>query len=441
LNPMSAPPVPETWSSSTAPLNAIPPPLADPPVLQSAGTQKDPAQQVEEFALEVIGQAKSLWEEAGKDIEDKNMPESLQKDLLPRDKKLAEALQALVASGSDVDPRSALSQHMQRDLTTDDKAKLKAMCHKDKKAFRAEWAAKKLSNYTEEKTHMQAWKKIDTSKGIYMSASRVFQEEGGTVADIEAAKNTVTKCAMMGTPFVEWNGWSERFDFLYMKKEVREEMTKSWSSFQSWRSGPAALGNGGGSGPAALGNGGGSGQKSETLALADGFATPVPPATPKPLPSELSTEKARGQKRKTAADPQTEKDPKEKEIEDKQKEHAKKAQKALNDAVKVKAKSFRIVKAAENLFESIANDAQWKWASDDTTKDLKKALQVVTKAKNDFSKTFEAHELTDVKKRFTPEQLVKLCKAYTDVFDSRLDAVLKETTKLTKMHLIHTNQD
>ncbi len=123
---------------------------------------------------------------------------------------------------------------------------------------------------------MQDWKKVDISMGVYMSASRVFQEEGGTLADIQAAKNTVTKCAMMGAPFVQWNGWSERFDVLYMKREVREEMTKSWSSFQSWRS----IGNGGGSGPAALGDV--SVPKTEPLALADGFATPAVAATPAP---------------------------------------------------------------------------------------------------------------------------------------------------------------
>ena len=69
---------------------------------------------------------------------------------------------------------------MMRELSTEQKAALKSMNHADKKSFRLGWAEQRLNDSMEEKTFTHDWRKVDVTKGTYMSASKMFLEEGGT---------------------------------------------------------------------------------------------------------------------------------------------------------------------------------------------------------------------------------------------------------------------
>ena len=59
-------------------------------------------------------------------------------------------------------------------------------------------------------------KKVDITNGEYMSVSAVI----------------VRCCISMGYPFIHWNGFTERFDVLYLTKIKREEFSKAWELYK-----------------------------------------------------------------------------------------------------------------------------------------------------------------------------------------------------------------
>ena len=66
-----------------------------------------------------------------------------------------------------------------------------------------------------------------------MSASKVFQEEGGTAADLEPTMLLLGKLIKMGHPWTALNEGTERIDFLDFRKGFKETMTRSWRIFAS----------------------------------------------------------------------------------------------------------------------------------------------------------------------------------------------------------------
>ena len=67
-----------------------------------------------------------------------------------------------------------------------------------------------------------------------MSASRLWQEEGGTAADVGPSLLHIKRCAEMGYPFCRWNDMTQRYDFLWLATEWREELTKKWNIFERY---------------------------------------------------------------------------------------------------------------------------------------------------------------------------------------------------------------
>ena len=164
--------------------------------------------------------------------EDYDEAEVILPGLNNRDANFAKHLKEVVDSGKIPDSRGPISQRMARELTDAEKQELKGMNNQQKNDFRKSWAAKKLTVFTERQVLEKTWKKIDVTKGVYMSASKVFQEEGGIAHDVIAAKNILNKCIQMGFPYCKYNSWTERYDYLYMRHEYKETLAKSWSLFQ-----------------------------------------------------------------------------------------------------------------------------------------------------------------------------------------------------------------
>ena len=127
---------------------------------------------------------------------------------------------------------SPLTQNMMRELGKLDKEKCKSMSGQEKKTFREKWALQVLDTYIEKQIYEESWRRVDATKGSYMSATRVFSMEGGTASDIDATKKHLSKCISMGAPFILYNPLTERFDFLWFERGFTEEMTKCWSLFQ-----------------------------------------------------------------------------------------------------------------------------------------------------------------------------------------------------------------
>lgn len=450
----SAPKIPMSWEEAFKPLDDIPAgqpePEARADVAEFANVEKeDQADNDEKKEQEPAAKAERLdpgdlpsGEMFGKLIEDfgaaavaaaplagagacGNQPanSAVMKDgVNARDTGFATSLQGLIDEDKDIDSRSAVSQRMMRELTSAQKSDLKGMTHTDKKAFRRGWAEKRLGDFKEEKTFVHDWRKIDVTKGTYMSASKVFLEEGGTAADIEPCKRILQKCASMGPPFVLYNQFSERHDYLYLRKEFAEEMTKSWTLYQKWSDAATAPA------PAAAASAG----VAPRVQASVGASAAAEVATEAGLETPLAGANA-GKRKRAAGEPTPEKP----EKDDKKRE----GQKAITEATKVKAKYFKIMKATEEMFDAVKGDKAWEWAkSATTTARVQQVYDQITACQNLFSKAFHTHELADVKKQFPAELLVKNCSEYVNSFAKRLDELSKETCKLNKMHLIHTGQ-
>ena len=48
------------------------------------------------------------------------------------------------------------------------------------------------------KRHEETWRRVDLTKGEYMSASKIFKEQGGQPQDLLPTKRLLLKCWSMG---------------------------------------------------------------------------------------------------------------------------------------------------------------------------------------------------------------------------------------------------
>ena len=91
-----------------------------------------------------------------------------------------------------------------------------------------QWVEQELGKLTQGTNYVREFQKVDWKKGKYLSASRTFQEQGGTPADLEATKKLLERCFTMGPPFVSWNSFTERWDILNFEQGMTEVHKRSW---------------------------------------------------------------------------------------------------------------------------------------------------------------------------------------------------------------------
>ncbi len=120
---------------------------------------------------------------------------------------------------------------------------------------------------------------------------------------------------------------------------------------------------------------------------------------------------------------------------------AKKHQKMINDVVRLKAKHMQLVSGAERLRRTIKEDPSWTWArSANTTMKFDKALSDLMAEETSFCHSFHTHSLNFFKKTMPLDVLARSCKNYVDSHTEKLSNVGKETTRLTKMHMLQNEE-
>ena len=115
------------------------------------------------------------------------------------------SLEKAVADGK-VDPRSSMGVIFRAALKNSKDAPIYAGLNRDEASkFRIDWAQKSLKKFREEKIHKKSWKRVDLTKGDYLSASQLVISDGGW-SDPEAVKGAqrlIEKAVAMGTPWVK----------------------------------------------------------------------------------------------------------------------------------------------------------------------------------------------------------------------------------------------
>ena len=230
--------------SSTSPVEAPSPPSGvaevSAPHPEKTGGEKGSEHHLEKLEQEQLAQTggedfKAWWggllkpepselQNAEKDIKSDVWRE---KDGLPtREKAFAKRLKELLDENGDVGDihsQHPLAQKHRRELTPAEVQKFKKLNGKQKEQELKAWAKDKVKEYLVERVEIKTWRTLESSKIEFMSATMVWRREGGTVDDVPAACNRISKCLALGWPFVRWNEWSGRHDFGFVSETLAEE--------------------------------------------------------------------------------------------------------------------------------------------------------------------------------------------------------------------------
>jgi hypothetical protein len=168
-------------------------------------------------------------------------------DLPPADRKRAEALNAAINAGC-FDTRSYLGNKFRNEhkVGTEAGDQYKAIGNREAAAaFRMEWCQKQLKNMLESKSFTRSWRRVDRCKGVYRNFGRLVQDLGGWQCPeaVAGATTAVSKCLLLGAPWVHRHPQTELVEYLVLQTEFEEEFDQNWKHFvEHWNgtSGEAA---------------------------------------------------------------------------------------------------------------------------------------------------------------------------------------------------------
>ena len=115
--------------------------------------------------------------------------------------------------------------------------------------YRQEWAAKKFIEAKSERTKLTTSTVSTKSRGIHYPIKVIFTKEGGDLAAARATQNYILTALSKhargetdaGTPYVYFNSWSRRHEFLYIKKRFDNDFAKTWQTTSYEAAAGAAL--------------------------------------------------------------------------------------------------------------------------------------------------------------------------------------------------------
>ena len=114
--------------------------------------------------------------------------------------------------------------------------KYKAFKRGEAQQYRLDWTKKELSKVEEQRSHLQSWKRIDKTKGVYKSMGALIVDMGGWKCR-EALEGTATlaaKCNMMGPPWVIQHPQTNITEYLHLRFEWCEEFSEQWDIFRNF---------------------------------------------------------------------------------------------------------------------------------------------------------------------------------------------------------------
>jgi hypothetical protein len=161
-------------------------------------------------------------------------------DLTQKQKDCIEACKA----GVHVDVRSALGQDYYR--ATKVGAPLhkaleaaKAASDNPKKAsldFELAWQRSKRDEITKRSSWKNAWQRVDKTKGVYKTISKIAIDEGNDAAARIGAQKIAIKCTAMGGDWLWVDPMSELTKFMHLEMSWSEELSEAFTMFEDSKS-------------------------------------------------------------------------------------------------------------------------------------------------------------------------------------------------------------
>jgi len=293
----------------------------------------------------------------------------------------------------------------------------------EKRAFRSEWAAKRLEVLRETKFRTTTLRKQDIEKGIYLPFYCIVDKEGGASRPqaIEAATKYVAKAAKMGSIWVSWNTMTERHEFLYIRKVHIEVFEKAWGLHKAKENKPPPSG--------AVQD---DGQRGAAAAGAQGTGAAGQDKDEKKAKEETAGSKAKQKGKHSKGDKNEDGTTKQ----GKEKDEKKTAfDMVVATARKTKQTFTQVTTKAKSLRQAIANQPAWQWANDaKNLADISGAQQAVEDSMTDFIIDFMTEEVKEISKKYGLANMEVECKKMSSLLDPLLSTLLREVQSLMNMH-------
>jgi hypothetical protein len=333
-----------------------------------------------------------------------------QNAMSPLDHKKMLAMEA-ASKASTVDPRSTLGGQFRAALKADkaEAVQYAGMSRDDAAQFRLDWLKKEYNKFHEERLYSKAWKRVDTTKGKYMSASQLVLDDGGWSDEfaVDGAQKLIEKAIAMGEPWVRIHPQTGRTLFLKLNFEFEELFEESWSTFRrELNDGNLAITDSAAAvkpvvGDAAVDTGAG-----DDSSTGGGMPSPKPkPATkPKPAPK-----------------PKLDQD---KVFDD-----------MWRQALLNRKLMMSVVAAAREIDDQITSSAAWSWAKNSQNQGKLNDLSMTLRADmTEFHRGFLAEEPGTIRKRHAKEMVMVELTAFNKMRD-KMSAVGEFVKTMQRRHL------
>ena len=114
----------------------------------------------------------------------------------------------------------------------------------EKNEWRVAFAQKTYDKIIRQSTQETSYQDVDITLGEYLPARKIWEKEGLDQEGFEAAANYIIKCCRLNGKWVSWNKMTERWEFLYMRRQKQQRFAEAWTEYirsYNYATGQAAL--------------------------------------------------------------------------------------------------------------------------------------------------------------------------------------------------------
>ena len=324
--------------------------------------------------------------------------------------KRAQALQEAVDSEG-FEARSYLANVFRNDHKPGTPAgtKYKECTNRDEaKTFRMEWTKKQLNNITTKKVHSTSWKRIDKTLGKYRNFGRLVIDLGGWTCQeaIDGATCAITKCVMMGSPWVRRHPQTLLVEYLVLEMQFEEVFENMWSDFEEQWHHTKVEDNGK---PAAL---------ATATAAASSAGEAVTPPEPEKQPKKAAKPQKKARKEDDAAEPNSE---------DKKRDLSN----LIREAGKVKVLFHSVTSNYAAITTAVRDVPAWSWFKGGTKEaELSAIKEKLQQCISDWHREYLCtSDVAGLRRKYTPERMAAElttfmeCKIAIDKLSAKITAV------------------
>jgi hypothetical protein len=263
-----------------------------------------------------------------------------------------------------------------------------------------------------------------------LSFGRIVKEEGGWEdrSAIKAALTYCKKCALMGTPWVQFNNMTERYDFNYVSTAKRTDFAQSWENKKTTESindEKVAEAKGVEAAETPV--------KASSTQSTSSIGGPKLKAKAKPKASSTSTPTIDEGAEKTPLKPIKRKDGKDSEEPTSAKRIRKEADAILVSFDKARIAYQSSLNSCSEMVLAIDEDPTWEWARGSKRASLEKAMTEAAASKGQLVQEMMLHDVAYIKSKYAASDIINRSSMEMPTLQLHIVAMRKILQKLRNM--------